>query len=67
MDFARDYERNTSNQRNSTTIPVKTDSQRSDINRTKIEEKKEIPVSNNSNDNEEWGAIPAFLRRSKMK
>lgn len=38
-----------------TSIPVKS-----------TDERKEIPVSQNVAD-EEWGAIPAFLRRSKMK
>ncbi|MES2470743.1 MAG: cell division protein FtsZ [Patescibacteria group bacterium] len=32
----------------------------------KAEEKKEIPVASNDDD-DDWGAVPAFLRRSKLK
>lgn len=31
------------------------------------EEKKEIPANNKNDDDDDWGAVPAFLRRSKIK
>ena len=33
----------------------------------KTEDKREIPTSSASDDNDDWGAVPAFLRRSKLK
>lgn len=47
-----------------TSIPVRSTANGED--RERSEDRKEIPVSQNSSD-EEWGAIPAFLRRSKIK
>ncbi len=41
--------------------------QQPSIKDVKVEEKKETATSSSEDDSDDWGAVPAFLRRSKIK